>query len=323
MGDQDDQRSVRDSLEGSVAHLQFSPGRNWMDLAPRSRGTELVSPVGNLRESLVEQDKINLEPKRVRVTGTFFPAALLSSGWWERDKKRVKRRVDPAPHAPPGLRQWLLRGFEEWGPSWDFSPDLSDGGQASILFGQIADGDEVNSLPVVISAGKAAPLQRNELPEQQPFPVELRGLLCHRDSEYLQGEELAKKGTLLHFGKAFQYILLVEDRWPKHEIARLPDSGEPYTGYLWQCWAPAELLVNGDIPSVDQVFFVWEHTDLSNADALRYNLDSLQHKGDYLERVMGKKMALLFKSSAVVPGKPRLSRDEFYRSIAAGFGCET
>lgn len=308
--------SVPSFLENSVRYYGgLKPDANWRALMARAEQSDRPTGVGQLRSRL--RGPVNLKPELVNVTGTFFPAALLSSGWWERQKRRARRKLQ-TPKEPLGLRHWLLRGFEEWGPSWDFNEQRLENKLAP-LFGQIADGDEVNSLPIVIQSEKADSLRRNDLPEHVPFPVQVRGVLCHRDSNYFQTHGKNHRAELDYFGKQFQYVLLVEDGVHRHSINRLSDVSDPYTGYLWQCWAPASLLANGTAPSLQQVYFVWEHTDMSNPDALRFNLDSLAHKHDYLSKTLAADLTLLFKSSAVVPGRAELSHADFYAAIATGF----
>lgn len=111
----------------------------------------LTAPVeiGTLRAKLTSS-KILSEPQLVTVEGAFVASLLLTSGWWERREKAKARQLN---WREP-LQEWLYRGFEEWGPSWNIS--MSPDRRANdYLFGQLGVIDEVNSLPVIVQGEKA------------------------------------------------------------------------------------------------------------------------------------------------------------------------
>lgn len=72
------------------------------------RGTETID---DLRAKLLHKP-IQL-PKRVKIKvhGTLFPCALLSSGWWEKQKSAKVQHMKWR----DGLQEWLFTGFDQWG----------------------------------------------------------------------------------------------------------------------------------------------------------------------------------------------------------------
>jgi hypothetical protein len=86
------------------------------------------------------------------VEGTFYPSALLTSGWWNK-KSAALRKI----RWRDGIQEWLFRGFEEWAPSWDFTWDWENRGpaQTPYVVAQLAEGDEANSIPVILPLSRA------------------------------------------------------------------------------------------------------------------------------------------------------------------------
>jgi hypothetical protein len=245
--------------------------------------------------------KILDEPKLLTVQGTFFPCILLISGWWERQNSMKEPKLT----WQNGLQEWLYRGFEEWAPSWDISLSVK-GERDSYLFAQIGSIDEANSLPIIIPNEKAKIVRENLLSEELVFEAEITGLLCHR--RYLPKPHLTRIGQ---WGKLFDYCILLNEEDKRYTISRRLDKKTMYSGYLWQCWGPKEWLKGMKTPRLDQVYFIWEHTDFAKPDALEYNLDSLQHKALYLQSKIGD-LVLLQKSSSLVPGDPLCLTELFY-----------
>jgi hypothetical protein len=85
-------------------------------------------------------------PIDIKVRGTLFPCALLSSGWWERRKESKVRRLQWR----DGLQEWLFHGFDLWGPSWDFT-----WGEGSEARPYRAGPDYLNRISASISGGPA------------------------------------------------------------------------------------------------------------------------------------------------------------------------
>lgn len=268
----------------------------------------LTAPVeiGTLRAKLTSS-KILSEPQLVTVEGAFVASLLLTSGWWERREKAKARQLS---WREP-LQEWLYRGFEEWGPSWNIS--MSPDRRANdYLFGQLGVIDEVNSLPVIVQGEKATNIRENILGDLIVFEAEVTGLLCHRS--HLSTLELKGLG---HWGKTFDYCIIVLEGDKQHIVSRrLEKAQAPYSGYLWQCLAPVSWLTEKKPPRLDEVYLIWEHTDFTKPDAIAFNLDGLQHKADYLRGRHGN-LILLQKSMPLVPGEPHCPTDQFYKLVTS------
>jgi hypothetical protein len=77
--------------------------------------------------------------------------------------------------------------------------------------------------------------------------------------------------------------------------------------------APEEAVTQGAMLSLDQVYFVWEHTNFVAKEAVAYNLEGLAHKEELIARQHpGSRLVLLQKSHDIVPGKPEWSVEKFY-----------
>lgn len=284
---------------------QDSPAEPW-DMA---HGTRI--DVLHLREKL--QEKKLARPVWLTVTGTLFPCALLAAGWWDRVGKKSPRR-------PPWrnrLQQWLFYGFDQWGPSWDFSWNLDLSGwkpENGLYVAQLGDSDEADSIPVVVPREKAVKLRDEFLEQGGSIGASVSGLVGHREhfiEKYAvtgrQAEELRMAGGLLDY-----CIWIIEDE-PKHFIdpGYAPDL---YSGYLWKCVAPKSWLMGTEPSALNEVYFVWEHTNFLHQDAVRFGLETLEHKIRYIEKMHGD-VVLLQKSSALVPGQPSLSTDDLYKIL--------
>jgi hypothetical protein len=58
-----------------------------------------------------------------------------------------------------------------------------------------------------------------------------------------------------------------------------------YSGYIWQCWAPKEWVPsNANDTQLPGAYFLWEHANLAQPDVIKYGVDSLQRKVDYLTK---------------------------------------
>lgn len=251
--------------------------------------------------------------------GIFFPALLMFSGWWARKNRRT---LADAQKWEDGLQHWLFRGLEQWGPSLQVQPDAdqADG----FLFGQIGgEGDEADLVALIVAASKAGRL-RDVLAQNGPhaFPIRATGRLCHRS--HVSSERI--KLLLQLWGKAFQYCLIVDDGDPTHGVEPQPNIPSFYSGYLWKCVLPKKSAVLRDdeatkqpvlkAPLLHDVFFLWEHTDLTKSDTIAYNLDSLSRKEEYLRKRLGEsELILLQKSSDLIEGVPAMPTEKFYAFI--------
>jgi hypothetical protein len=70
---------------------------------------------------------------------------------------------------------------------------------------------------------------------------------------------------------------------------------------------------------LNQVYFVWEHTNFAKQGAVAYNLESLEHKERYLRDKRGE-LVLVQKSSPLVPGEPEWSHEEIYNLLTGKTG---
>jgi hypothetical protein len=294
---------------GPEAHRAFigQPGEPW---DPEIRGKETIE---DLRTKLLYGRERPPQPVPITVTGTLFPCALLSSGWWEKHNKLPTKEIK----WKNDIQQWLFKGFDEWGPSWDFTWNFDQwevAKQRPYFIAQLGDGDEANSLPVLIPGDKAKRLhqyieEQKEKDKWGGIDAEVKGVLGHRS--FFKGN--LDPGTLELFGGLLDYCLWLDEDNPEHGIEPLARSTAVYSGYLWKCVAPLDSVADGK-PLLNDVYFIWEHTNFASRDAVRYNLDSLARKEEYLRQRYGK-FVLVQKSSSLVPGNPQWSPEEIYRIL--------
>lgn len=141
---------------------------------------------------------------------------------------------------------------------------------------------------MLIKSERKATEVRAQLENRIVVNANVRGLLCHetqlktmdkfdeKDSEFL---EKIKEMT-----EAQYYIVLLEDN-KLHKVEVLSEPVDFYSGYIWQCWAPKEWVPSnpGDT-RLPGAYFVWEHANLAQSDVIKYGVDSLQRKVDYLTK---------------------------------------
>jgi hypothetical protein len=295
----------------SIEHVEGFGGRN-----PKAvdRGGTSVVPIGQVRGK-IKREKPPEVAAEITVEGTFFPAVLLCSGWWERRKgvalaQSIEWRND--------LQHWLFSGFEQWGPSWDVNPVNES--EEHYLIGQIGEGDEADSLPVIIAGSKAADIREQLARGIQAFSIRAKGFLCHRRNI----TDVGLQRRIQQWGKSFDFCLMVKENEPEHFASPRPGAPELYSGYLWQCWLPesyarfVDETVGGaatlEPPRLTDVYFLWEHTNLTKPGAVDYNLDSLRNKVKFLRKEHGD-LILVQKSSNLIEGEQALSRDDFYRFV--------
>ena len=240
----------------------------------------------NINELLDKIGEGNIKEVRedILITGTLFPTLLLYPGWWNRSKeKKEALKFDLA--GCNDLQKWLFTGFEKWAPSWDISFDKP------YLLAQIAADDESNSITLIVDRTKANEVQSDFLKRRKPLIVEVLGEIRHRD-------DLADMPNLSE--EVSDYCVLVRANNPNHEIKITGDSIF-YTGYLWQCWAPERVMnkVQAEFrpPKINEVYFAWEHSNFATTDALKYNLDSLEKKKEFIGNECDDNLILVQKSS--------------------------
>ncbi|HJU40861.1 MAG TPA: hypothetical protein VJ724_14920 [Tahibacter sp.] len=285
------------------------PGEPWDSTI---RGKETIS---DLRAKLLYGEAPLAQPTRLTVVGTLFPSALLSSGWWERAAETKIRRIKWR----DGVQEWLFHGFHQWGPSWDFTWNIDQWDvhrHRPYFIAQIGDGDEANSLPVLIPRDKAVSV-RDGFERWGGVQAEVTGLLGRR-----QHFEAQTGGVALElFGGLLDYCLWLNADDRTHAVEPLVDDAEVYSGYLWKCIAPNEVPDKRGV-CLNDVYFVWEHANLVDDDAVKYALDALDNKQRYLERRLGT-MRLIQKSCAIVPGEEVMSDQDIYAILLGRRGKRT
>ncbi|MCX4091966.1 hypothetical protein [Nocardia sp. alder85J] len=271
---------------------------------------------GNLNYTVTElREKIaRVEPSEqpipVRLRGVFSPAVLLSPGWWERSRVKKETSGEWADY----IQRWTYTGFDEWGPSWDFTSNSAD--ESPYFLGQLGEGDEVNSILVVAvkectqrvrSEANSLLVDRRNL----AYPAVVNGLLCHRDYFGRRDPELA---SILGSGlpKDFSYCLLLNS--DRHGITPVENNADYYSGYLWQFLWASRKATEKDTPMLKDCYIIWEHTDLTKSSVIDYNLDGLDHKAKYLADRVGP-LEVLQKSARLVGGEPLLSYSEFQQLL--------
>lgn len=271
------------------------------------RGDEHIS---DLRLKLLNSPQFD-RPALITVRGTLFPCALLSSGWWERHGKAHDIHLKWRDH----LQEWLFNGFDLWAPSWDFSWAQSPTGDSGRPFciAQLGGGDEADSIPVVIPREKARKLHELLQIGWGGVEAKVTGLLGHRHQFRAGCQELELFGGLLDF------CLWLNDDDKLHRISMLQEETSLYSGYLWKCLAPLEWLKSDRHLDLNQVYFVWEHTNFAKKDAVAYNLESLEHKERYLRERRGD-LVLVQKSSPLVPGEPEWTHEEIFNLLTGKTG---
>ncbi len=272
-------------------------------LLPQDLSKQGTIDVDRLRKKLLQIDKFP-SPVLVTVQGTLFPCALLVAGWWDRQEKN--KIVEPTWH--DDIQKWLFHGFDLWGPSWDFTWGDGQTLNNSYTIAQLGAGDESDSLPVLIPQEKASRLVAFFRENWGGGEVEVTGLLGHRSQFLSIHKDVELVGGLL------DYCLWIDQDNKYHGISELNHQTDIYSGYLWKCVTPKVWYDKNENLSLNQVYFVWEHTNFRDIDAVNYNLDSLMHKEEYLTKKHGELM-LLQKSSRLVPGTPIWNSDEFYNAF--------
>jgi hypothetical protein len=296
---------------GPAAHRAFTarPGEPW------DSSTRGVVTIQSLRSRLVRHRMKLAEPVEITVRGTLFPCALLSSGWWESGKGKEARKFD----WKDTLQQWLFHGFDQWGPSWDFTWNFENWSRSRkrpYFIAQLGDGDEANSIPVLLPADKAKKLSEHfqEKNAKGGIEAEVSGLLGHRRHF---GKHVDPRALEL-FGGLLDYCLWLGVDKKKYKVSPLSERTQIYSGYLWKCVAPKKWMSNG-APVLDDVYFIWEHVNFAAPDSIAFSLEAMDNKEQQIRRKRGP-LSLVQKSSHLVPGEPALAADRVYSMLLAKKG---
>lgn len=206
------------------------------------------------------------------------------------------------------IQKWLFCGFDLWGPSWDFTWDAEHNKHNPYVIAQLGYGDEADSIPVLIPQEKVGKLIDYFQENWGGGEVEVTGLLGHRSHFVKSNQDIELVGGLL------DYCLWIDQDNRQHHIDSLTYQTELYSGYLWKCVIPKDWYDLNKTLSLNQVYFIWEHTNLRDHEAIKYNLDSLHHKEEYISKIYGN-LVLLQKSSQIVPGNPIWNTSTFYNML--------
>jgi hypothetical protein len=273
-----------------------------VNVSPEHQGT-----VKELRAALKERKELE-KPQLIQVKGTLFPAALLTCGWWE-----VTKSYGDMQWKNP-LQQWLFEGFDLWAPSWEVSwefENLRGGAKKPFYIAQLTDGDEADSLAVILPPGRAMDLANKFKKNYGVLEAEITGVLGHRKQarEAFPGEVIP--------GKAADYCIWLKDDEPKHEVAPLNEHPHLYSGYLWKCLVPRRWLEKEEQIGLSHVYIAWEHTNFAADPARKYNLEALAFKEKLIEKQHRKDggLVLLQKSHWMVPGTPEWRIEDFYKIL--------
>jgi len=295
------QNATEDYLGGRLEHLKkfLVESPLTRDISPESVGT-----IKDLREMLREGEGLK-KPVLIKVRGTLFPAALLTEGWWERKQQKPGSLAIEWKNP---LQRWLFKGFDLWAPSWDICWGAVDSKEEAKRYyiAQLTEGDEADSLPVIFGTEKAKRLSDEFRNSWGGFEAVVVGRLGHR----YQFEKTLPKNVKRN---PTDYYISVEDDNARHKITRLTGATDLYSGYLWKLLAPEEWVQGEQMLGLNQVYFVWEHTNFVAKEAVAYNLESLEQKEGFISKLHpGSKLLHRPFSHALVPGEPKWSVEKFY-----------
>jgi hypothetical protein len=219
----------------------------------------------------------------VSCVGMFLPGTLLNKGWWERSDRGVEAKDF---RDNRGVQSWLYNGFYQWAPSWDLN--LWEDND-SILLGQIGRIDEADSIPVIIADPAKARVVREQMTALARDSGRLvshavvTGKLGSLDfvEQHSRGEARQFVRQLKQHGAIRNHCIVVGDE-PKDRIDLHTNRpcNEHYSGYMWKCVCPSEHKNKAD--TLPYSYFVWEHTDFADKDAINYNIDAMNHKIAYI-----------------------------------------
>jgi hypothetical protein len=265
------------SLVVSISGVDIAEKENVMDFAN----------VKNLRMYLAARGK-KRKQETVQVRGVFYPGVLLSRGWWERCGNNSANVCTRVRHKG-GVHEWLQHGFEEWGPSWECSLERSEHTE-NYLLGQIGCEDEANSILLVVQRAKAEIMREEFLNSKGLFMAKLAkavGSVCHVDDLSSETKAMLDERLTRAWRNIFDYCLYISSGKEKHTLE--PEHGDAgiYSGYLWQCLYPKRDIKGGIQAKAEDAYFLWEHTNFANEEAIKFGIAALQRKRELLEKEAG------------------------------------
>jgi hypothetical protein len=120
----------------------------------------------------------------------------------------------------------------------------------------------------------------------------------------------------------FDYCLVVDSSGSDkfNPVKQTAKDVESYSGYLWQCVAPKGTATKDEMGNwkvnLEDVYFVWEHAEISKPEVLAFFQESLQRKVERVEEKIGGKVDLLQRSSPLARGKtPLIPTSNFYDAV--------
>jgi len=275
-------------------------------------GTARVEDLKTHIEEWTRNGRIYKSDMPITVQGVFLPCVLLSTGWWERRRQAQNANL---PAWRDKVQEWLFRGFDLWAPSWDLSlATEAESGAVTHLAGQLGSGDEADSMPVLIHQRKAIDIRAELQAGRTVMDASVSGILRHISQLGPAEAAALQTSTTTHStdtGSA-DYCLLVYDEVPIHNVFLKSRPPDLYSGYLWQCWGPREC---APAPRLQDVYFVWEHTNFSDPDCISFNLEALTHKVRRLVRRINDPVLLQKSHSWLMNGEAALSASQFYELL--------
>jgi hypothetical protein len=279
-------------IQGVFYNIVYSPIFSWVELQRLSKNNLGHVDVVDLREK-TSGDK-RWVSGTVTCDGMFLAGSLLNIGWWE--KRGANRHVAPVNWGDiKGVQSWLHHGFLQWAPSWDVNQWEAQTA-APFLFGQIGREDEADSIPVIIADPKKASDCREALTDlsrgggRLVSHASVKGKLYSlHDLKKYRGDAQAKGfiDDLIARGAIRDHCLVVdqdhsdkEQHRDRIDLLTRKACEEPYSGYMWKAVCPNEH--KKDLDLLPYTYFVWEHTNFADKDAINYNMDSLNHKIQYI-----------------------------------------
>ena len=282
-------------------------------LASLQIGKTSPDKIKNLLSWLAELPAPLIEPELVTITGHFMTATLLSEGLW---KKEHDSSIIIEKNPMSDLQRWLFVGFNSWAPSIDLNPCISgffingsgvDSKKYPYLSCQIGSDDEAFSIPLLISTERKNILEiiAEEFSEKKhyAFPVKVRGLLVHKNLLSIEEKKL--------LGNNYDYCIKIMAQENDHNFIPLsPEKVQSsgYSGYIWVCLGDIS-----KVPTFSNTYWCFEHTDLTNINSIKYNMDSLERKIEYIRNESKElDLSILHKSIPIIEGSPIYSSEFFY-----------
>jgi DNA-binding XRE family transcriptional regulator len=268
--------------------------------------------------------EIKIKPMEITIEGILYPQSLLSSGAYTlHGRGDLETKLVKAEYKSGDLRNWLTGGWTEWAPSWSATYGRPEE-ISNYVCVQLGYGDEACSITTLVDSKIAAKLCLDDMFLNAGEALKLQGM-----PNIYGGIKVRVTGQLAHrryFPDATQYIigtnmdfvLRVLDGKENHGIALIADTElDSYSSYIWKALVSKKYRSSIETIPADEVWYIWEHVELTTRDALEYGIDSLEHKHSYVERkFLGDDAIVIQKSSNLVSGNiPEGMTPENFRKL--------